>query len=89
MDIVFILSLILLALCVLGLSINMLIKKNGSFPKTEIGENPHMREHGIRCAKEEELALWNCPKDVEKGSGCASCHNPCDVSSQKDVVIKK
>ena len=83
MDIVFILSLILLALCVLGLSINMLVKKDGTFPKTEIGDNPHMHERGIRCAKEEEMALWNNEKTGEKTSACSSCHGQC-----KNISIK-
>jgi len=83
MDIVFILSLILLALCMLGLSINMLLKKNGSFPKTEIGENPSMHKLGIRCTKEEEIALWNCSKEWKENSGCASCHSQCEVFPKK------
>ena len=79
MDIVFILSLILLALCVLGLSINMLVKKDGAFPKTEIGDNPHMRNLGIHCAKEEEMALWQGKESGEKGcKACASCYNQCE-----------
>ena len=46
-------SVFLLALCVAGLAISILLKKNGQFPQTEIGTNPHMRKLGVRCAKEE------------------------------------
>ena len=47
-------SIILLALCVAGMAISILLKKNGSFPNTEVGSNPNLRKLGLRCPKEEE-----------------------------------
>jgi hypothetical protein len=56
MALTFLISIILLALCLAGMAISMLIKKDGAFPNTEIGSNPRMRQLGLRCSKEEECA---------------------------------
>jgi hypothetical protein len=63
---VIILSIALLGLCVAGLAITILVKKNGKFPDTEIGRNKNMRKLGIRCAREDAL--------------CSSCQAPCAKS---------
>jgi hypothetical protein len=61
------LSIILVALCVILLSFNIIFRKNGKFPETEIGHNKDMRKMGLKCAKTEERILW------KKGSPCSSC----------------
>ncbi|MCL2726801.1 MAG: hypothetical protein FWD56_00285 [Bacteroidales bacterium] len=53
MALTLLISIILLALCIAGMAISILVKRNGRFPITEIGANPHMRKLGLRCAKEE------------------------------------
>jgi hypothetical protein len=81
---VFLLVLALLALAVLGLSVTILVKKDGKFPDGEISHNKELRRRGVICAKEEELRLWrkrhpsatvgsgqrpeSCPE-----SGCDGC----------------
>lgn len=37
---------------------NILFRKNGRFPDTEVGSNEHLRKKGIKCMKEEEEELW-------------------------------
>jgi hypothetical protein len=64
---VIILSIALLGLCVAGLAITILVKKNGKFPDTEIGRNKNMLRLGIRCAKEDAL--------------CSGCQTPCIKTS--------
>ncbi|MCL1973589.1 MAG: hypothetical protein FWG54_02070 [Bacteroidetes bacterium] len=66
MALTILISVFLLALCVLAMAISILLKKGGKFPETEIGRNPQMRKMGIRCAKEEELS---CPSSC----GSAQC----------------
>ena len=51
-------ALVLVGLCVIGLCFNIIFRKNGHFPETEISSNREMRKRGIICAKEEELRLW-------------------------------
>lgn len=48
--IVFIITIILLGLALIGLGITMLVKKNGKFPDTHIGKNKAMKDRGIHCA---------------------------------------
>jgi hypothetical protein len=63
----FLLTIVLVALCVVLLSFNIIFRKNGKFPDTEIGHNKEMRKLGLRCAKTDERILW------KKGSSCSSC----------------
>ena len=75
---IFIAALILVALCVFGLCFNIIFRKDGKFPETEIENNKEMRKRGIKCAKEEEIKLWG-KKDAEGNpvagdeGGCGSC----------------
>ncbi len=77
---IFLVTLAVVALCVVGLCFNIIFRKDGKFPETEISSNKEMKKLGIRCAKEEEMRLW-----ASKGTGkkptcgdsscseCASC----------------
>ncbi|OQC57673.1 MAG: hypothetical protein BWX52_00874 [Bacteroidetes bacterium ADurb.Bin013] len=66
---VFLLSLGLLLLGVLGMSITIIARKNGRFPEYSVGHNRKMRERGIRCPKQEESML------LKKGTNgnCCNC----------------
>lgn len=71
----FLLCLGVVALCMLGLCFNIIFRKNGQFPDTEVSSNKEMRKLGIRCAKEEEMRLWGKKKDKPScnESGCSEC----------------
>ncbi len=80
--IVILISVILLAICFAGLALNILLKKNGKFPETEIGSNKNMRKLGIRCTKQDEILRdreWKGKKNTKAGeeenlcSGCCGC----------------
>lgn len=75
---VFLAALVLVALCVVGLCFNIIFRKNGHFPDTEIEHNENMKKLGIKCARAEEMELWgkrgkggrpSCKGDA----GCGSC----------------
>ena len=74
-------SLVLIGLCVAGLCFNIIFRKDGKFPETEIENNKEMRKRGIKCAKEDEIKMWG--KKKKDGttecneSGCASCGTNC------------
>lgn len=74
---VFIATLVLVALCVAGLCFNLIFRKDGHFPDTEIESNENMKKLGIKCAKAEEMALWrkknNKTPECTGASGCSSC----------------
>ena len=51
-------SLLLVGLAVFLLSFNIIFRKNGKFPQSEIGANKELRKKGLMCAKSEEKILW-------------------------------
>ena len=74
---IFLAALVLIGLCVFGLCFNIIFRKDGKFPETEIENNKEMRKRGIKCAKEDEIKMWG--KKGADGSascgegGCGSC----------------
>ncbi len=64
-------AVVFVALCVVGLCFNILFRKNGKFPETEISRNPEMRRRGIRCVNEEEMIRMRKEAD-ERASGAES-----------------
>lgn len=80
-------ALVLVGLCVIGLCFNIIFRKNGHFPETEISRNKEMRKRGIICAKEEELRLWG--RKNRKGNptcsdlGCSDCAG-CEIHDNKN-----
>lgn len=77
-------SVILVSLCVFGLCFNIIFRKDGKFPETEIENNREMRKRGIKCAKEEEIKLWGKKNPdgtpVCDDGGCSSCSSNCTAS---------
>jgi hypothetical protein len=67
-----ILSSILIALSLAGLAFNILFRKNGKFPKYQVGHNKNMAKLGITCVKHDELKCYKKLK-TEAGEGCGSC----------------
>lgn len=74
-------AVVLVGLCVFGLCFNIIFRKDGKFPETEIEKNKEMRKRSITCAKEEELKLWGKKgKDGKpecSDDACASCGAGC------------
>lgn len=51
---VFLAALVLIGIGVFGMCFNIIFRKNGQFPQTDVGSNENMRKMGIRCMREEE-----------------------------------
>ena len=66
---ILIISIVLISLGFLGMSLKILIVKNGKFPEFRVGHNKNMRKKGISCVKHEEI---KCFKKMQK-EGCGSC----------------
>ncbi len=62
-------AIVLMALVLLGLSVSMLLKKNGRFPVTSIGRNKEMKKRGITCVRHDEMLCEG------KGKSSGSCCN--------------
>lgn len=71
---VFLITLVMVILCIAGMAISIILRKDGKFPDGEISHNRELRRQGIDCAKADELRRWgrknrrNCPP-----GGCDGC----------------
>jgi len=70
---ILIITLILLSLAMLGMALNILVRKRGKFPAYMVGHNREMHKLGISCVKHEEI---NCHKKKLKEKGCTGCQQP-------------
>ena len=52
---VLVLSAIILLICLILLSVNILLKKNGKFPSMHVGSNPTLRKKGIKCVRSQDF----------------------------------
>jgi len=65
-----VISIVLIGIALLGMMLNILIKKKGKFPEYRVGHNRDMHKKGIACVKHEEI---RCHKERMKQEGCAGC----------------
>ena len=63
--------LVLLSISLLGLMLNILIKKKGRFPEYRVGHNRAMRQQGISCVKHDEIRCHN--QRMKQNEGCIGC----------------
>ena len=68
---VFLVVLVLVGLCVLGLGVNILRGK--AFPQFDVGSNEEMRRRGIRCFKDEDAALHGKSCQGQQTEACQDC----------------
>ena len=68
---VFLAALVLIGLGVFGMCFNIIFRKDGQFPQTDVGANENMRRMGIRCMREEDDERFSSRGDKEIGR--ASC----------------
>jgi hypothetical protein len=68
---ILIISVILLGLAMLGLGLNILVKKKGRFPAYRVGHNKEIQKLGISCVKHEEIRCHN--ERLKDSEGCAAC----------------
>lgn len=78
-------SIAAVAAMILGLSITLIRK--GHHIKSEVGDNEHMKDRGLKCAsqemREEEALLRGETLDNIAGcstDGCAGCASVCDMN---------
>ena len=68
---VFLAAAILIGAGVFGMCFNILFRKGGEFPQSDVGANENIRKMGIRCMKEEEEEWRNAQR--AKKSGKVTC----------------
>ena len=68
----FLIVLVLVGLCVLGLGVNVLFFRK-DFPQFDVGSNEELRKRGIRCFKDEDAALHGKPCTGQETEACQDC----------------
>jgi hypothetical protein len=74
------LVIVLVGIAFVLLAIQILFKKNGSFPKTHIEDNEFLKKQGIHCASHDE---YECSASDPSASACESCSLTCPVHQQE------
>ncbi len=69
---VVLLSIVVVALCVLGLCFNIIVRKK-DFPHYDVGSNEEMKKRGIRCYKDEDAALHSKTCSGNYSEACKEC----------------
>jgi hypothetical protein len=93
---VILLSVLIVGLCVFGLCFNIIFRKDGRFPDSEVGHNKELRKRGVVCMREEDERIWGKSTHIKvtgkKGlrkihpdSECESC----DVSCRLKELINR
>lgn len=54
---IFLITLLIIAVCMILLCISIILKKNGRFPKTHVSANKAMRVRGIGCVQSQDFAM--------------------------------
>jgi len=71
---------LLLGLGIFGMCFNIIFRKDGQFPETEISKNKEMRKLGIKCVNEQESDMIGCAVKERKtactgnySEACSGC----------------
>ena len=68
----FLVVLVVVGLCVLGLGVNILFFHK-DFPKYDVGSNEEMRRRGIHCFKDEDAAVHGKTCQGGQTEDCKDC----------------
>ena len=68
---ILIIAIVLISLSMMGMMLNILIRKKGRFPEFRVGHNRAMRQKGISCVKHDEIRCHN--ERLKANQGCAGC----------------
>lgn len=69
---ILVLSVFLIGLSMIGLALNILVRKKGKFPAYRVGHNADMARMGVKCVKHEEI---RCHKErlKKRENDCEGC----------------
>ena len=68
---ILIITIVLLSLSMLGMMLNILVKKKGKFPEYRVGHNRNMHKQGLSCVKHDEIRCHD--KRMKENQGCGGC----------------
>ena len=63
---IILLAVALVAIALLGLATQILLKKGGKFPNTHVGGNKHLKRQGVHCYQtQDKIEQINARKEVD------------------------
>ena len=62
----FILCVLILGICIVMLSVQILLKKNGQFVKTHVSQSKEMCKRGIGCVQSQDYAARHQPQKIKE-----------------------
>lgn len=69
----FLLAVLVVGIGVFGMCFNIIFRKDGEFPETEVSKNKDMRRLGIKCMHEQEEEMRGCTDKEAKVSCSGDC----------------
>ena len=63
-------AVLFLGICIFGMCFNIIFRKDGKFPETEVSKNENMRKLGIKCMKEQEDEMFAARRKASTQTGC-------------------
>ncbi|MCQ2118693.1 MAG: hypothetical protein MJY84_02090 [Bacteroidales bacterium] len=76
----FLLAALILGIGVFGMCFNIIFRKNGEFPETEVSKNKEMRRLGIKCMHEEEEEMRKGCSDRKAELSCTGDCSGCGTA---------
>ena len=74
---IFLVSLLIISIGVIGMCFNIISRKDGRFPDYEVGHNEEMKKLGIRCYKDIDADLHRSPRhsdcEGDYSEACEGC----------------
>ncbi len=61
-------SVIIIGMCIVMLCIEMIVKKNGSFPKSHVSQNKELRKRGITCVQSQDFEQRHKKQPIKQNS---------------------
>jgi len=68
-------AIIFLGICIFGMCFNIIFRKDGKFPETEVSKNPEMKKLGIKCLHEMEQEMRMKDRQKGKDSSCPGTYS--------------
>ena len=83
---ILIITVILLSIAMLGMALNILVRKKGRFPAYQVGHNRDMHKLGISCAKHDEIRCHKLNLNGSGGSGATTGDEDVEIDEEHDCA---
>lgn len=68
-------AVLFLGICIFGMCFNIIFRKDGKFPETEVSKNENMRRLGVKCMHEQEKELFGTERQRQRSKSCTGTYS--------------